>query len=194
MTRIQVDIPAGVSGDFEVAHYTNETTDKNWQVYLDMKNENHSNYTVLLKEGCPMPIMQDSEAEYNEHATLFENATGDILIGGLGLGFCHQPLIDNPDVTSVTIIENSQDVIDLVWPHCPRDNRFNLIIADIETWVIPEAIKQHRTSDPWEYAWFDTWTVDNALNYNQHQALMLEKYGDYVTTIGSWVSIPPDGV
>ncbi len=139
-----------------------------------------------------MPIMQDSEAEYREHAILFENATGDVLIGGLGLGLCHQPLIDNPNVTSVTIIENSQDVIDLVWEHCAKDNRFNLITADIETWVIPEAIKQHRTANPWDYAWFDTWLHDNELDYNQHKALMAERYGDYVTAIGEWVSLPPE--
>ena len=62
MTRIQVNIPAGVSGDFEIAHYTNQTTDRQWQLYLDMKNESHTNYCVLIKNDCPMPIMQDSTA------------------------------------------------------------------------------------------------------------------------------------
>ena len=61
--RIEVDIPEGVSGDYEVAHYTDETTDKMWQIYLDMKNETHDSHTVLLKAGCDIPIMQDSEAE-----------------------------------------------------------------------------------------------------------------------------------
>ena len=33
MTRIEVNIPEGISGDFEIAHYTNETTDNRWQEY-----------------------------------------------------------------------------------------------------------------------------------------------------------------
>ena len=37
MTRIAVNLPAGVSGDFEIAHYTNTTTDKMWQEYLQIK-------------------------------------------------------------------------------------------------------------------------------------------------------------
>ena len=37
MTRIKVNIPEGVSGDFEIAHYTNQTTNKDWQEYLKMK-------------------------------------------------------------------------------------------------------------------------------------------------------------
>ena len=38
MSRVTVNIPEGVSGDFEIAHYTNETTDNNWLMYLQMKN------------------------------------------------------------------------------------------------------------------------------------------------------------
>ena len=70
--KINVNIPTGTSGDFEIANYSNETTDNNWQTYLSMKDETHTNYIVLLKSNCVMPIMQDSEAEYNEHQWLWE--------------------------------------------------------------------------------------------------------------------------
>ena len=83
---------------------------------------------------------------------------------------------------SVTIIENSQDVIDLVWEHCAKDDTFTLITADIETWEIPE-------DSHWDYGWFDTWLVDNPMNMKQYKELMYEKYGDYVTTLGNWESI-----
>ena len=111
MTRIEVSLPTGISGDYIVTEYTNETESKYWQQYLNMKNESHDRYTVLIKDDCPMPIMQDSEAEYNEHQWLWDNATGDVLVGGLGIGMIHQPLIDNPNVGLVTspVIEESQD-------------------------------------------------------------------------------------
>tara|TARA_R110000751_G_scaffold109345_7_gene206454 strand:- start:8422 stop:8985 length:564 start_codon:yes stop_codon:yes gene_type:complete len=183
-TRQKVNIPEGMSNlngncAYNICHYTDATTSKQWQSYLGMKKESHSEYTVLTKFGCVMPIMQDSEAEYKEHQWLWDNATGDVLIGGLGIGFVHQTLMDNPDVTSVTIIEKSQDVIDLVWEHCVKDDTFTLIKADIETWVPPE-------DSSWDVAWFDTWIYDNPLSMKEYKNLMHERYSTYITIIGSW--------
>ena len=31
--RIDVDIPEGTLGDYQIAHYNNDTTDYNWQTY-----------------------------------------------------------------------------------------------------------------------------------------------------------------
>tara|TARA_R100000988_G_C3994780_1_gene165042 strand:+ start:155 stop:721 length:567 start_codon:yes stop_codon:yes gene_type:complete len=177
--RIVVDIPAGTSGDYEVAHYTNETTDNMWQVYLEMKNENYDNYTVLLKDGCPMPIMQDSEAEYNEHEWLWNYAEGHVVIGGLGIGMCHQALIDNPDVTSVTIVEISQDVIDLVWDDCVKDDTFSIVLGDFEEWTPPEGTEI-------DTVWADTWLVDNTLDINQYTNKIVENYSWYTNNIGFW--------
>ncbi len=182
MTRIQVNIPAGVSGDFEIAHYTNQTTDRQWQLYLDMKNESHTNYCVLIKDDCPMPIMQDSTAEYNEHQWLWDNAVGDVLIAGLGIGMVNEFLINAPNITSVTIVENSQDVIDLVWPHCAKDNRFNLIKADIETWTPP-------ANSHWNVMWFDTWCSDNPLSGNDYKTAMVNRYLPYCSIMGFWQSV-----
>lgn len=182
MTRIEVDIPEGISGDFEIAHYTNETTDNYWQEYLALKNENHDSYTVLLKDSVNtyMPIMQDSEAEYNAHQWLWDNATGDVLIGGLGIGLVNEVLIDNDDITSVTIVENSQDVIDLVWEHCAKDDRFTLIQEDLETWDIP-------IDSSWDIAWLDTWLTDNTLNMKEYNEAMNSKYSPYCNEIGIWI-------
>lgn len=177
--RIEVNIPEGILGDYEVAHYTSETTDNMWQTYLNMKNETHNSHTVLLKAGCSMPIMQDSEAEYNEHQWLWDNATGDVLIGGLGIGMCHQPLIDNPDVTSVTIVEISQDVIDLVWEHCAKDDRFTLILEDFETWEVPDGME-------WDVIWADTWLIDNTLDNYDYKTVITNRYSPYTSNLGFW--------
>jgi len=181
MSRITVNIPEGESGDYVVAHYTKDSTDNFWQAYLTMKNENHDNYTVLLKEGCPMPIMQDSEAEYNEHQWLWDNAEGNILIGGLGLGLIHQPLIDNPDVTSVTVVELEQDVVDLVWADCPKDGTFSLVVDDFETWT-------PSNGSYWDVIWCDTWLVDNPLTLAEYKTAMTTKYGPYCNKISFWSS------
>ena len=177
--RIEVDIPEGISGDYEIAHYTNETEDNMWQVYLEMKGETDDAFTVLTKEGCPMPIMQDSEAEYNEHQWLWDNMSGDVLVGGLGIGMINQALIDNPNVTSVTIVEISQDVVDLVWDDCPKDDSFSLVVADFETWTPPEGTT-------YDVIWCDAWIWDNPLTYAAYRNLMTERYSPYTNEIGYW--------
>lgn len=177
MNRIEVSIPEGKSGDFEIAHYTNKTADNGWLGYLGNKKETHLNYTVLLKNGLSMPIMQDSEAEYNEHQWLWDNATGDVLIGGLGIGLVNQVLISNPNITSITIIEKYQDVINLVWDNCAKDERFTLIHADINTWEIP-------ADSHWDIGWFDTWISEG--DFQEYKNVMIEKYSPYTTNINGW--------
>lgn len=179
MTRIEVNIPSGTTGDHTIAHYTEETTERNWHIYRSMKNEPYDNHTVLIKDACPMPIMQDSQAEYNEHQWLWDNATGDVLIGGLGIGMVNQALIDNPDVTSVTIVELEQDVADLVWAHCAKDDTFTLVMADFETWAPP-------AGSSFDTVWGDTWILDNPITLQQYRTLITNHYSQYTNNIGFW--------
>ena len=149
----------------------------------DWRIETIDGECTLFENSFPRSVMKDCSYEVKAHEWLWKNATGDILVAGLGIGFLNKVLIDYLDFDSVTIIENSQDVIDLVWEHCAKDETFTLITADIETWEIPE-------DSHWDYGWFDTWLVDNPMNIRQYKDLMYEKYGDYVTTMGNWESIP----
>ena len=136
--KINVNIPAGVSGDFEIAHYTKDTTDNRWPLYLLHTNEAYDNYTVLLKKGHSMPLMQDSEAEYNDHKWLWDNAKGDVLIGGLGIGMTHHILIENPNITSITIIENIN-----TW-EIPADSHWD--IGWFDTWISDGDWGEYKTN------------------------------------------------
>jgi len=82
---------------------------------------------------------------------------------------CHQPLIDNPDVTSVTIVEISQDVVDLVWEHCAKDDRFTLVLEDFENWEVPDGME-------WDVIWADTWLIDNSIDNYDYKTLIRNKY------------------
>ena len=87
-------------------------------------------------------------------------------------------LIDYCDFNSVTIIENSQDVIDLVWPYCARDSRFTLIKEDIETWNVP-------AGSHWDIGWFDVWSGNNPLSFTAHIKAMKIKYEPFCDKIGT---------
>ena len=145
----------------------------NWKIEMD------NGECSLVKISMNKSIMKDCQHEYDTHQWLWDNATGDILVAGLGIGFLNKELIDNHNFTSVTIIENSQDVIDLVWPYCARDSRFTLIEADIETWNPP-------ANSHWDIGWFDSWIGDNILSYTGYLTAMKNKYAPYCDKIGAW--------
>ena len=108
------------------------------------------------------------------------NEEGDVLIGGLGIGFVNQKLIDNPNVTSVTIVEKNQEVIDLVWNSCPKDGTFTIIQDDIETW---------EPTSHYDVAWFDTWLTANNMTKEEYDEFITEKYTTHCSWIGVWVQI-----
>ena len=171
MSRIIVNIPEGTSGEFSIQKITTN--------HIGGRDEPQDTSTVLYKDGIEN-IMQDTTHEYDEHQPLWDNATGDVLIGGLGIGFVNQKLIDNPNVTSVTIVEKNQEVIDLVWNSCPKDGTFTIIQDDIETW---------EPTSHYDVAWFDTWLTDNNMTKEEYDEFITEKYTTHCSWIGVWVQI-----
>ena len=172
MSRIIVDIPENTSGDFSIQKVTTNN--------LAGRDEPQDTYTVLYKEGIDN-IMQDTTHEYTEHQPLWDNATGDVLIGGLGIGFVNQKLLDNPNVTSVTIVEKYQEVINLVWNHCVKNGIITLIHDDIETW---EPIRHY------DVGWFDTWVTDNDnFSKEEYDQFIIEKYSTHCDWVGIWQQI-----
>jgi len=178
MTRIEVDIPEGTSGEYSIEIGIDVP-------YERVKPDDYDSYTLLYQDRVypegerRLLLMLNSEAEYEEHQWLWDRMKGDILIAGLGIGMVNEMLVESDDVTSVTIIEKEQDVVDLVWEHCAKDDRFTLIVADIETWDMPEG-------SHWDVGWLDTWIDTNTLNKKEYRLLMKERYGTYCDEMACW--------
>jgi len=172
MVRVEVDIPEGTSGDFsiEVGNYT---------PYQMAKPDDYSSYTMLWRGGNQRLLMLNSEAEYEEHQWLWDRMEGDILIAGLGIGMVNEMLVESDDVTSVTIVEKEQDVADLVWEHCAKDDRFTLVIADIETWDVPEG-------SHWDVGWFDSWIEDNFMSKVDYRDFIINRYDSFCNELECW--------
>lgn len=180
-------IPEGKSGRFSIQIIEHQRVDTeptapfSWQTYSKYANIPDGTYTVLFEaygeKQAKLNIMQDTERECEEHKWVTERS-GSVLIGGLGIGMINIPLLASDDITSVTIIEKEQDVIDLVWEHCAKDDRFTLIHADIDTWEVPEG-------SYWDFAWFDTWLTHEE-PIEEYIQRMFERYGDFVGDINGW--------
>lgn len=105
---------------------------------------------TLYEEPPGEVVMEDTPFELQTHLGFVMQAYGNVLVTGLGLGCVIRGLLMNPDVESVTCIENSRDVLRMVAFHMPFDN-LTIIEADALEWTV----KNERKFD---CAWHDLWT------------------------------------
>lgn len=144
-------------------------------------------YTMLLRwtgatlhTGEGECVMCDDPAELKTHLEAAITAFGDVLVTGLGLACVVRMLQANQRVKSITVVEISQEVIDLVWPHTPHD-RVELIHADAAAFL-------QETERRWDVAWHDVWTdTDKGEPHLQvRHAELMTKCVDLVGRQGAW--------
>jgi hypothetical protein len=103
-------------------------------------------------------MMSDTSMEKNSNYDLLRMASGNVLIAGLGIGMVLVPLLKSDKVTSVTVVEKYQDVVDLVSPHLAQyGDKLKVVCADIFEWKPEKGVK-------YETLYFDIWptvTTDN---------------------------------
>jgi len=75
-------------------------------------------------------IMSDSKPDKESCEKYIEAARGDVLILGFGLGLIVIPIMNKPNVTSITIVELEQEVIDLVASQHKLNNKVKIIQGD----------------------------------------------------------------
>jgi len=122
-------------------------------------------------------IMSNMPSEIRDLVEFRLRATGDVLINGLGLGIAAQIALANADVSTVTVIAISGDVIGLVAPHI-ADHRLRVIQADAHNWRAPEGMR-------WDVVWHDIWDDICADNLSE-MAKPHRRYGRRCDWQGSW--------
>jgi hypothetical protein len=82
----------------------------------------------------------------------YENASGKVLLGGLGLGMLALLLDNKPEVTEVTVVEINQNVIDAFNSNNWKTSKVNIVCADILTfegsgydWVLLDHYNQTQS-------------------------------------------------
>ncbi len=157
MKRLTVDIPEQeLNDDFSIVHDDEET---------------------LLKHNNQY-IMSDHESETHEHIPFFNQPLcGKILVTGLGVGLINEYLIAIPEIERVVIVEKYKEVIEMVWPHCKRDERFEVVHADAETW---------EPTMHFDYAWLDHWTEHFDMKREDWWESVYEKYKHHADVAMIW--------
>lgn len=81
-----------------------------------------------------MQLVTKTKRETKELYSSFDLAYGDVLITGLGFGIIALWLANKPEVKSVTVIENSQDVIDLFLANNTLPDKVKIILDDADNY------------------------------------------------------------
>lgn len=136
------------------------------------------NYTKLMRGGAL--VMSDTPDELSDSFPLLYNASGDVLINGLGLGITVDLTFMVPDVETITVIEIEEDVIELVGLHLLKKygTRLSIIQADALTWKAPKGKRYGAV-------WHDIWDAICSDNLPEMHTLH-RKYGRRADWQGSW--------
>jgi len=145
-------VPAGNAGDICVRH--REVTPEESQISrlrTLMTGESSTppgTYCQLYVRGTLM--MSDVPFEQKTNREFVRRARGDVLLAGLGIGMVLVPVLNKPEVSSVTVIEKYRGVIELVQPYVAHP-KLDVQLADIFEWQPPKG-------QSWDTLYFDIWS------------------------------------
>lgn len=153
-------IPMGQVGLAKIVHDSPDALTR-LRAARDGQPLNGEKYTRLFVDGEPW--MTDAEFECRTNRRVVDWAAGDVLIAGLGIGLILRPMLDSPDVETVTVLERSADVIALIGPQYQHP-KLTIIEADVYTWTPPKKA--------YNLIYFDVWaSVPNEDNKEEIASL-----------------------
>lgn len=132
-------------------------------------------FTKLTRDN--VLVMSDTPAEQRDHRYAVNRAKGSCLLNGLGIGMVLKNILLKPEVIDVTVVEISQDLIDLVSPYY-ADRRVTFICADALEYQPPKGKR-------YQMVWHDIWDTICADNLESMSKLH-RKYGRRTEWQGSW--------
>lgn len=176
--KIEINVPDGVSGNWSVETFT--VQEKELSQVISMFKTGRGvpagTYKRLMRNGTC--IMSNTPDEIRDFMSFVYRSKGSVLINGLGLGVLLKALLNKPEITDVTVIEKSEDVINLVAPTYLTDKRIIVINADAFTYKPPKGKRYNAV-------WHDIWDYISGDNLPE-MAKLHRKYGSKTDYQDSW--------
>lgn len=174
----KVTVPEGRSGAWSVERFKTEAAGA---LYFALKGRPipvGETFTRLACGDCT--VMSDTPAEMLDHRIAVLRGKGSCLINGLGLGMVLGALLKRPEVTDITVVELSEDVINLVAGHY-RDPRVQIVHASAFDYVPPRGKR-------YGMVWHDIWATISSENLPEMHRLH-RKYARRADWQGSWARV-----
>lgn len=124
-------------------------------------------------------MMSDTSMERQSNREVVRQAHGHVFIAGLGLGMILHPILNNPTVTKVTVVEKYADVIRLVAHTLPHQEKLEVIEADVLDWKPAKGTK-------YDVVYFDIWPTICIDNLEQ-MALLHRRFAHFKAP-GAWMN------
>lgn len=163
--RIDLNLQEGVSGRWRLSKFSvteDEARNHLLRCLLNGKPERSIEAGTYWKLTCDGEIvMTNTPAEVGDHLDFIRRAKGRVLIAVLGLGMVLQEVLKKPDVSKVTVIEISEDVIKLTGKFY-SDPRMEIVNANIYTYT-PGTV--------YAYGWYDIWNYISEDNCREMQQI-----------------------
>jgi len=170
----KVEFPEISKGQWKIEKFTVDRQD--WHSLVRGRGVPLGETFTRLMRGNTL-VMSDTPAEMSDHIYAVINATGSCLINGLGIGMVLKNILLKPKVTDVTVVEISQELIDIVSPYY-QDERVNFVCANAFDYKPPKGKRYHMV-------WHDIW--DDICSDNLPEMGKLHrKYGKRAVWQGSW--------
>jgi hypothetical protein len=121
--------------------------------------------TILFDKEKREVVMSDSWMERDTNKDFAVNATGDVLIAGLGLGLIILAIQGKPEVRSITIIEKDKELGEFVLKQLSQRllSKVKIVYADIF---------KYKTDRKFNTIYFDIWNkLGNPKDYAQMTTL-----------------------
>jgi spermidine synthase len=137
-------IPEGERGNARVTHFeVSEDDARSYNIRTAMSGNGIAQVSpgryARLTVGRTV-VMSDTPMEQRTNRRVVQEARGDVLVAGLGIGMVLLPILEKEEVTSATVVEVDEDVVALVSPHLPQE-KLRVVSADILEWSPPPGEK-----------------------------------------------------
>lgn len=180
-------VPDGQKGDWRISTFEVKPEKENLELFM-------SNFRAI-RDGhsftCVRPgtykrlthktrgvVMSNTHMERRTAYQCYTNATGRVLINGLGLGMVLEGVLSKPDVVHVKVIESEADVLALVAPHFKADLRVEFVHADAFAY-------KPTKDDQYDYVWHDIWDTLDEDNFPA-MAKLNRKWARRTEAQGTW--------
>jgi spermidine synthase len=135
-------------------------------------------YARLRDKMTKDVIMSDTPMERKTNLDLYRNASGRVLIGGLGIGMVLLAIQDKTEVTSITVIEKFKSIIDMVAPMLPLNGKVTIINDNVFTWL-------PKRGEKFDTIYMDIWNEISGELWAEHKELR-KKFRKYLAQ-GGWL-------
>lgn len=186
-SHFPVKLPNMENTEWEVKNFEIDEHDVFMANLRAMRDGNHflcaepGKYVALIKKcnerGERETVMSNTQLEYRTNIDFVNRAAGRLLITGLGLGMILRPLAVKPEVTSITVIEKSDSLIDMMRPYVKHIPKLSIVEGDAFTLDWP---RNKAAGKPFDMAWHDIWSSFGGHELLAEYAKMKRKWKPFV--------------